>query len=250
MKISKTWYDILLLIILYILSTTNVLRYFTDQQMLIFITNIVLRTAFIVFALYFININLLPLPKLPKIQSHDLLFIPLLLLAFGNFLVVFIQGSTFNTEIDWLHVVQGGSIDIVVSIAEELIFRVVILGYLLKTMPALKALLYSSLIFGFMHLANISSLATILPTLIQVAYTFFFGIIAGTIFILSSNYIYVVVYHFTFNFFNRTLVSGLFTISSDFIFYAVNVGIGLVTLLYLWHLYKLFIKKGNMLYAP
>lgn len=85
-------------------------------------------------------------------------------------------------------------IAILVPIAEELLFRGVILGQLLKKYPAALAILASATIFGLMH--GIS---------VHIGYALISGIIIGCVYYFTSNIAMSTLIHMIFNFFGGTL---------------------------------------------
>ena len=113
----------------------------------------------------------------------------------------------------------------------------------LKHKSKLQSLIYSSLIFGSVHLLNISSLGSIPIILVQVGYTFFLGMILGIIYLSSKNILLPIIFHILFNFINDILVIELFPIKWDITFFLVNILVGIIVSLYSLLMFKKFLLK-------
>lgn len=96
----------------------------------------------------------------------------------------------------------------VVPLAEELLFRGLILGPLLKKYHGALAVIISAVIFGVMH--GIS---------IHIGYAFMSGIIIGCVYCFTRNIAYTYIIHMIFNFFgsiiHMILEDGWFTVSEN-----------------------------------
>jgi membrane protease YdiL (CAAX protease family) len=129
------------------------------------------------------------------------------------------------------------------AIIEELLFRNILLDeFINQKFTKFKSLLYSSLIFGAIHLLNISSLASIPTCIIQAIYTTGIGLVFGLIYIEAKNIIYPITLHFLFNYINDTLVTHLYNINWDLTFFITNIIIGIIIGLYSLLIYKIKIK--------
>ena len=90
-----------------------------------------------------------------------------------------------------------------IGIAEELIFRGFILslvgvGLKGKKYAPLLTVAVSAAIFSFCHLFNIFS-AGLLPTLLQVGYTFLTGCLFGTVYLFTENVIFPILLHIVYD---------------------------------------------------
>ena len=186
----------------------------------------------------FKDCKLLNTLKLKCMVTKDLKIIPLLLLCCSNFIVAMFQKSNLNPHIDTFEIITGLIVSIGVGIIEELLFRSQVLEEFLKLKSKVQSVLFSSLIFGSVHLLNISSLGTIPIVLIQMCYTFFLGLVLAVIYLYSKNIILPILFHILFNFINDILIIELFPIKWDITFFVVNIGIGIIVLLYLAVLFK------------
>ena len=92
-----------------------------------------------------------------------------------------------------------------------------------------------------MHLLNINSLASIPTCLIQALYTFGIGLVLSIVYLFSRNIIYPIILHFLFNFLNDTLVTSLFNIEWNLVFFIVNIGVGILIGLYSLFIYKRYL---------
>ena len=131
-----------------------------------------------------------------------------------------------------------------IVLSEELVFRVVILSYLLTRTSNLKAIIYSSLIFALTHIVNLGALNQIGPVLIQMGYTFFVGLLCAFLYIFSLNIVLPLIFHFLFNLFNGTLSSALYPGITGPLFYTINISMIVIATLYGVWLYYFLTKKG------
>ncbi len=249
MNNNKTLSSIVLLIILYLLSTTNFFIQFISNELVGYLLMLTLRLIFIIFAIFYIKPNGLPQPFFQKLHVSELLLLPLILVAFSNLFVVLITHSPLNEPINGIAIWQGTIFDLFVVFAEELVFRAVLLVYLLKKYKPLVAIIVSSIIFGFVHLVNISSLASIFPVLVQCIYSVGIGLVCGLIYYVSKNFALPLFFHYCFNFFNGNLIPTVYKLPQTPLFYIINGVIALVAIAYGSGLFVYFNKKGENDYA-
>lgn len=231
---KKRLYSILYLVCIVLLINSNPFSLFISNEILLLSINLVIKVISIIYILHYIKKENLNKIKTKKLEKSSIKLIPLLLLCFSNFFVVLIANSTVKTEIDIFAILSGLVIAILIGIIEELLFRNQILEELLKNQTKFKALLYSSLIFGGVHLLNISSISSIPTVLAQVGYTFILGLCLGYIYISSKNIILPIIYHTLFNFLNDVLVVKLFNLKWDLTFFIVNISLGILVIIYLF----------------
>ena len=244
MKLSKSWDDIILLTLIYLLSSTNFfVNYITDQT-LVFWLSLSLRAAFLVFAFFFIKKNALPWPMFSKLKWKHLLLLPIFIPMFSNLFVAIFTQLPPNSDVKLLPMIGESSLTLLAAISEELVFRVLIFTELLKRQKQLLAIVSSSLIFGLVHLVNISSLPSILPTLSQVGYTFFLGLGCALAYFVTKNFVIPVIFHFGFNLFNSVISGNLYAIPLNLTCYIINVLFIVVCGLYGIWLYQFLYKKG------
>ena len=219
------------------------------DKVVLFIINLIIKIVSIVYILFYIRKENLNKLKCERIDHNTFKLIPLLLLCASNFVVVLFQKSSINTSIDIFEIITGLILSIGVGIIEELLFRSQVLEEFLQYKSKPKALLYSSLIFSSVHLLNISSLGSVPSVLIQVGYTFYLGLVVGVIYLASKNIFLPIVFHILFNFLNDILVAELFVMKWDYIFFLVNILLGVVLFGYLLLIFKNKSEKGDDLNA-
>lgn len=114
------------------------------------------------------------------------------------------------------------SLVILVPIAEELLFRGIILGQLMKKYNPWLSIFASALVFGIMHGLSV-----------HVGYAFFCGIFIGIVYYATSNISLTVLIHMIFNFLGGTLSmilsDGVITVP-DGLMDTVMQGVGVVEL--------------------
>jgi membrane protease YdiL (CAAX protease family) len=231
---KKRLYSILFLISLILLFQSIPFSLFITEKIVLFIINIIIKIGSIIYFFYYLKKEKLNPLKREKIKFSSVKLIPLLLLCFSNIFVVIIAQSNLKENINIFEIITGFFIAIGVGIIEELLFRSQLLQEFLNNKNKLTSLLYSSLIFGSVHLLNISSFSSIPNVLVQVVYTFFLGLILGIIYIHSENIILPIIFHILFNFINDTLVSNLFYYKWDLTFFIVNILVALLVSLYIF----------------
>ena len=242
----KYIYDLLLLITLYLLISTNFYDAYIMFEWLLYGVKFTLHFGYLVLAFIFMRKNMLDRPKFKKLNRHALLFIPFILVTISNFIFALFTRNLIVQEVDFLYLlVDGVLLNSLIVVAEELLFRALLLMFFLREKSPFKSILYSSLIFGAVHLVNISSVATILPAFVQVVYTFFLGLLVATAYYFTENFIIPFLIHFAFNFFNDKLFSALFRYEATWLFYTINSLVIILSLAYgVWVYYYLMRKKG------
>ncbi len=106
-------------------------------------------------------------------------------------LMAFFNGITLK---DGFSVLTLLLLVIAVGICEELIFRGLVFKYL--SAKGLKvAILGSSILFGFGHLANLLSGANFFMTLLQIAFAFLFGLVCAEIVAKTKSIIFPIIWH-------------------------------------------------------
>lgn len=242
----KYIYDLLLLITLYLLISTNFYAEYIMFEWVSYVVKFTLHSGYLVLAFIFIHKNMLDRPLFKKLTRDTLLFIPFLIVTVSNFVFVLFARDLVVHEVSWLYVLLDGiALNTLLVGAEELLFRALLLTFFLRKRSPLQSILYSSLIFGAVHLVNISSVATIIPALVQVIYTFFLGLLLATAYYFTENFIVPFTLHFVFNFFNDILFGALFSVEQGILFYTINSVIIVLSLTYgVWLYYYLMRKKG------
>ena len=194
-----------------------------------------IRLLFLVFAGIYAKINKLPPILFHKPKWRDLRFIPFLLFAITNLFV----GLPYGNGGSSLHPVWIQIPIILFSVlSEEFIFRVLLAKEVQnQTKKKWKAILWSAFFFAIIHFANISSVATILPVLMQVVYCFFLGILLAYLYLQTENVVYPCLLHFAFNFLNGLLIPTIYPLEFDWVYILVNVLVGALVIGYALVLY-------------
>ncbi|BCR36795.1 CPBP family intramembrane glutamic endopeptidase [Mariniplasma anaerobium] len=140
----------------------------------------------------------------PFLKSF-LMIVPALLISINNF--PFIPLLTGNAEItkplDTIIIFAITCLS--VGLFEELVFRGLILFFLLQKLPKnreglLLSIVISSALFGFMHLFNIFDGANVGATLLQVMYSFAMGLMWSVILLKTKSILLVIILHSIYNF--------------------------------------------------
>lgn len=242
-KVKIRWYSIAFFICIFLLSTSIPFSLFIKNDIIVYWLNIILKFAFLGYAIYYIKKNKLHTPKFNKLSIKSLSFIPFLAICLSNFIVVWFNKVSLNQDISTNIILQDLLSCLLISISEELVFRVVLFNEFLDHKKPLPAIIYSSLIFGGVHLLNIASFGDILPCLIQCLYSFGIGLVLSFIYYHSKNVILPIVFHFLFNFLNDSLVINLYNLNWNLSFYLINILITVIMLGYALLLYYIFNKK-------
>ena len=241
---KKRLYSLLYLICLVLLINSLPFSMFIDDKIILFLITLCIKIISIFYIIKYIKKENLNAIQIKSFRIKDLKLLPLLLLCCSNFIVALAQKQSIKEHIDIFTIVTGLITTIGVGIVEELLFRSQVLEEFLKHKNRWQSLVYSSLIFGSVHLLNISSLGSIPTILIQVCYTFFLGLILALIYLNSKNILLPIIFHILFNFINDILIIQLFPIKWDITFFLVNIGVGIVVIAYaLLISRKIFIKE-------
>lgn len=151
--------------------------------------------------------------KRPRIWDLSFAVISSLSALFLSHVLIFFV-SVFSTEIPWLYdklqayedlaeslagtttglLLTSVSLAIVVPIAEELLFRGIVMGELLKVMPGWLAVTCQAILFSLFHLNFIQSLYVLIP-----------GIILGLSYYLTKSIYVPILVHMVYNFFGGVL---------------------------------------------
>lgn len=229
---KKRIYSIIYLICLILLLNSIPFNLFIMDQIITFIITLSIKLFSIFYILSYIKKDNLNKIKTNKLDKSVFKLIPLLLLCCSNFIVVLFQNSELKTSINYFNIITGLITAVGVGIIEELLFRSQVLEEILRNKNKVSSIFYSSLIFGSVHLLNISSIASIPIVSVQVAYTFFLGIILAFIYITTKNIFIPIIFHILFNFINDILTIELFKLKWELTFFIINILIGLIIFTY------------------
>ncbi len=245
---------ILLIIIIAILLVVDLIFAFYTNFEGAMIVDIVLRFSYSIVIILMIMALRLDVLK-PKNLHLLWLAIPALLVSINNFpIIAFFNEKTTLTASDtdvYMFLMQSVSI----GLFEELIFRGLMLAWILDYLKdtkhaVLKSMFISSALFGLVHLLNIFAGASFGQTILQMLYTTLTGLMWSAVLVLTKNIWTTVVLHIVYN------IAGLFfptlgQVIGQWDIWTVSITIGLsivVAAFYLYHILK--IKTYNILVIP
>lgn len=213
---------------------------FIKDSIVLFILNLLFELIALVVFFVMIKKEELKHNFYSKIKKKYLYFLPFILICFTNFIIVFINKDIINHSYNELDLIFDIILCIPNVLVEEFIFRYLILYELNHNVSEFRAILFSALIFGGIHIFNITSLSVIPIVLLQVLYTFGIGLILGLVYTKSKcNIIYPIILHLVFNVFNDILVTNLFILSWNLNFFLVNIIVTIIIGLYSVFIYKI-----------
>jgi membrane protease YdiL (CAAX protease family) len=254
---KKIALGLFLLMLMFIISLINVP--FESSLTGTFIKNIVLRllggSAFLLvlsdFGYSFLNIKKL------CTKNNIIILIPGLLVAFYNLPVMAMIHSTAVIEENGLNVLLFVTDSFATGFFEEIVFRGVILIVILQKLPHTKkgvfqTIVFSSLIFSLLHIFNLFYGAGLLPTLLQVGYSFLVGMLFASVFVLTNNIFSAVLVHGLYN------TTGLLFVTLGHVYFRYDVFTIISTALlasyaswyYIKHLNKIPLKQILTLITP
>ena len=236
-------YNVLLLICLYLISASIPFSLFIKNEEISYGLTILFRLSFILYYPFYIRKNNLDKLEFKRPRLYHFLFIPFLLITISNYIVALIDDSILNLDISSMFIIKEAILYLLVGIGEEEVFRGVLLPFINEKNSRFKAILYSSLIFGGVHLLNISSLSSIPYCLLQALYSFGTGLLFAFIYVYSKNIIYPIIVHFLFDLLNGSLIEEMFVIEWNLTFFIVNIAIALLICAYACALYFIFERR-------
>lgn len=186
--------------------------------------------------------------KFKHVGKSFLIMIPAFIISINNFPVIaFLNGRA--TLSDPMYRVFLFFIECLsTGFFEEIIFRGVLLVFLLKALSHLKngvllSIILSSLIFGFIHIFNLFSGASFGDTILQIGYSFLVGMMWAVMFLKTKNLWLTMLLHATFNFFGQVM----FYLGN--VDYRYDVYTVLITILFAlgaaFYSYNLYKQLGN-----
>ncbi|MCF7929914.1 MAG: CPBP family intramembrane metalloprotease [Acholeplasmataceae bacterium] len=201
---------ILLLVAMIVFSVVDfhLFENIKDQNM---ITNSILRLlGGFVFIIIITGFGYSKLFKASHFWKSLVIIIPALIISINNFpIIAFLDGRAVLTEPVYrvyLFFIEC----LTTGFFEEIIFRGIILIFLVNKFAHLKnglllSIVMSSLFFGLIHIFNLYSGASIIDTLMQVGYSFLVGMMWAVMFLKTKNIWLVMILHATFNFFGQVM---------------------------------------------
>ncbi len=184
---------------------------FENAKDVTIVTNSILRfLGGIVFLIIIIGFGYKWIFQFKNIWKSFLIIIPALIISINNFpIIAFFDGRAILTDPVYriyLFFIECLS----VGFFEEIIFRGVILIFLLKKLSHLKngvflSIMISSALFGLIHVFNLLSGAAIGDTALQMGYSFLVGMMWAVMYLRTRNLWLTMLLHATFNFFGQIM---------------------------------------------
>lgn len=217
-------------------------HYLIKNETIIFILDLFCKIIAIAVILYLNKKDQIKKININKPKLKHLLLLPFLLICITNIFVGVINESYYN-NIDYHYLGKQIILCLLVAIIEELLFRELLLSEFRRYSNPFLSIIFSSLIFGGIHILNITTLGSIPQCLLQALYTFLLGLLLGFTYLFTGNIIVPIFFHFLFNYINNSIAIQLFTIDWDITFFIINISISIIMLIYGFILYKIFYKE-------
>jgi len=202
---------IIFLIILMIIFEFSDIRLFENIKDTTMVSNSILRfLGGIILIILTIGSGYSWIFRFKNIGKSLLIIIPALIISINNFpIIAFFDGrATLEEPVYRLYLFLMECLSI--GFFEEIIFRGIILVFLLKKLTNQKngvflSILFSSLLFGFIHIFNLYSGASIGDTFLQIGYSFLVGMMWSVMLLKTGNLWLTMLLHATFNFFGQVM---------------------------------------------
>lgn len=148
--------------------------------------------------------------KLNHVGKSLLIMIPAFIISLNNFpIIAYFDHRAVLTE-PTSQVFLFLLVCLSIGFFEEIIFRGVVLTYLLKVfsnhkLNLLYSIILSSLVFAFSHLFNLFEGASFGDTFLQIGYSFLVGMLWAVMFLKTKNIWLTMLLHASFNFFGQVM---------------------------------------------
>lgn len=187
--------------------------------------------------------------KFRHFKKSLLIMIPAFIISINNFpMIAYFDGRVILSEPIY-RVFLFLLVCISVGFFEEIIFRGVVLVFLLKffsgrKMYLLYSIIISSVIFALSHLFNLFEGASYGDTFLQIGYSFLVGMLWAVMFLKTQNIWLTMVLHATYNFFGQVMFT-LGEVNGRYDPYTVGITISLSILVavYTYWIFKNISKK-------
>ena len=240
---------IIFLIVLMIIFEFSDIRLFENAKDSTMVSNSILRfLGGIVLVIIIIGSGYSWIFRFKNVWKSFLIIIPALIISINNFpIIAFFDGrATLEEPVYRIYLFLMECLSI--GFFEEIIFRGIILVFLLKKLTNQKngiflSIFISSLLFGLIHIFNLYSGASIGDTFLQIGYSFLVGMMWSVMFLKTGNLCLTMLLHATFNFFGQVMFY-LGNVDGRYDFYTIWITIilALGTAIYSMLLYK---QLGN-----
>lgn len=182
--------------------------------------------------------------RFKQFKKSIIIMIPALIISFNNFpIIAYLDDRAVLTEPTY-RVILFMLVCLSVGFFEEIIFRGVILTFLLKSfanheMKLLYSIVISSVIFALSHLFNLFEGASYGDTFLQIGYSFLVGMLWAVMFLKTKNIWLTMLLHASFNFFGQVMFR-LGDVDHRYDSYTIGITVGLSVLVavYAYWIYK------------
>lgn len=236
--------DTLILILVYIGISCLPFSLFGFSETLILIFRIL--GQLVIFFLFRLILKKSPLKFKERTYNrfNMVLFIPVFILCFSNFFNLLNPANYFDFNFS-INLLLSILLSFCVAFNEEYLFRSVIIDNIENSEKLFVKIIISASIFAACHLTTFFSTFNPLD-LVQVAYTFGLGIVLGMIYVYTESLWYCVLFHFAYNMINNDFSQFIKYEKIDFLYYEINISVGLVVAVYLVIIYFLVLRKTNL----
>ncbi|MBU1020967.1 MAG: CPBP family intramembrane metalloprotease [Firmicutes bacterium] len=229
---------VIMMIVLMIIQFSNI-TLFHDAFATEMVKDSLLRfLAGSVFIVMLVNLGESKLFQWKKPLYSFLIVIPGFLIALNNFpIIAFFSGRvSLSSPVYTVYLFAIECLSI--GFFEEIIFRGMILLFILQRLSRSKrstfyAIILSSVIFSATHLLNLFGGASLGNTLMQMGYSFLTGMMWATLYLKTKNLWVIMLLHATYNFFGMVMFQlGTVTNRYDDITIIITIVLGVLTALY------------------
>lgn len=196
------------LIIVFQIADFSSLGYIKDIEML---KNTITRGFIGIFLMILmVKIGYKKMFSFRNVGSSLMIMLPALLISINNFpIIAYLNGRAYLTEPNYrvlLFFIECLS----VGFFEEIIFRGILLSFLMQKFIDMKngiwmSIIISSLIFGIFHMINVFTGASMSITIVQMGYSFLMGMLWAVMYLRTGNLWLTMLLHATYNFFGQVM---------------------------------------------
>ncbi|MCT4631883.1 MAG: CPBP family intramembrane metalloprotease [Firmicutes bacterium] len=161
-----------------------------------FVARVLIYTQFIlVIYVFVVNINIFKNLGFEKLRLNEIkCFLPFAIL--GMLLIISsIISADWKSDIDYTLLIQTVIMTLFVGIAEEVMFRGIVLKSFLKKGKVKRAVIISAVAFSLLHSVNILAGVNVITIIPQLVLTLIFGLSFGWIAVKIKNIIPLIIFH-------------------------------------------------------
>lgn len=204
-----------------------------------------MQVIFTVFWIFFTGKSSLKQCKVKANMHNYLLFLPIFVIPFSNFLFAAFVPESYNNTFDWTFAIKVFLTFIVVC-NEEFLFRFILLGNMDKISKPIYKIVISAGLFAICHIGTF--LTTFNPgDLLPVLYTFGLGLVLGLLYMYAGAPCTCICFHLLFNLLNGVIFGSLFNPAVNYNAYIlVNVFVAFVFTIYFGVCYFAKLRKSTV----